>query len=205
RQRQKVGVHNLGDRSGAGHRRTNCDTGDRFLGDRRIAHAALAKLLDQATGHAEDAATRSPDGDLLTNNKDVRIAAHLFTERLVERLRVSQISHRALFSAQSLPALSGAILGGYPPDPAHVEGDGESPGERRLSHCVGGAERSGWGSHTVAIGRTTSHTGTIGWCTPQPRSDGTLREKVLVNAVDGWLGTLACELLGFTNRRHGII
>ena len=34
---------------------------DRLLGDRRVAHALGAELVDQAAGHAEDAAAGAPD------------------------------------------------------------------------------------------------------------------------------------------------
>ena len=48
RQQREVDRHELDDGPQAGHRRADAHADDRVLGDRRVAHALLAELLEQA-------------------------------------------------------------------------------------------------------------------------------------------------------------
>ena len=48
REQREVDRHQLDDRAQAGHRRADAHADDRVLGDRRVAHALLAELLEQA-------------------------------------------------------------------------------------------------------------------------------------------------------------
>ena len=84
---QKVGVHDLADWAGAGRGGANGQRGDRFLGDRRVANSLEAELVDQSLGYAKDAAA-APDGDVLAEDENGRVAPHLLAQRLVERLGV---------------------------------------------------------------------------------------------------------------------
>jgi hypothetical protein len=86
--RDEVGELHLGDRAVAAQRRADADADDRRLGDGRIDHAHLAELLVQSLGHAEGAAVRT---DVLTQHEHLRIAAHLFGERLADRFEVRQL------------------------------------------------------------------------------------------------------------------
>ena len=71
RQQREVDRHELHDRAQAGHRRADAHADDRVLGDRRVAHALLAELLEQAGGDLERAVE---DADVLAHEHDVRVA-----------------------------------------------------------------------------------------------------------------------------------
>ena len=57
-----------------GHRRADAHADDRVLGDRRVAHAPLAELLEQALGDLEGAAEHA---DVLAHQHDALVAAQL--------------------------------------------------------------------------------------------------------------------------------
>ena len=56
REQREVDRHQLDHRAQTGHRRADAHAHDRVLGDRRVADAALAELLEQALGDFECAA-----------------------------------------------------------------------------------------------------------------------------------------------------
>ena len=71
RERQEVLVHDLDDRAHARHRRADARADDRHLGDRRVAHALRAELVEQALRDGHRAAHL---GDVLAHDEDVVVA-----------------------------------------------------------------------------------------------------------------------------------
>ncbi len=71
RQQREVDRHQLHHRAQARHRRADAHADDRVLGDRRVAHAALAELLEQAVGDLEGAAE---DADVLAHQHHALVA-----------------------------------------------------------------------------------------------------------------------------------
>jgi hypothetical protein len=71
RQQREVDRHELDDRAQAEHRRADAHADDRVLGDRRVADALLAELLEQAGGDLEGAVE---DADVLAHQEDVLVA-----------------------------------------------------------------------------------------------------------------------------------
>ena len=96
RQQREVDRHQLDDRAQAGHRRADAHADDRVLGDRRVAHALLAELLEQPGGDLEGAVE---DADVLAHQEHVLVALHLLAQRLVERLAVAHDGHQRSSSA----------------------------------------------------------------------------------------------------------
>ena len=86
RQQREVDRHELDDGAQPGHGRADAHADDRVLGDRRVAHALLAELLEQPGGHLEGAVE---DADVLAHEHDALVAQHLLAQRLVERLAVA--------------------------------------------------------------------------------------------------------------------
>ncbi len=72
REQREVDRHQLHHRTQAGHRRADAHADDRVLGDRRVAHAALAELLQQAVGDLEGAAEHA---DVLAHQHHALVAA----------------------------------------------------------------------------------------------------------------------------------
>ena len=87
--RDEVGELHLGDRPVAAQRRADADADDRRLGNRRVDDAHLAELLVQPLRHAERAAVGA---DVLAEHEHLRIAPHLFGERLADGFEVGQLS-----------------------------------------------------------------------------------------------------------------
>ena len=104
RQQREVDRHELDDGAQAGHRRADAHADDRVLGDRRVAHALLAELLEQAGGDLEGAVE---DADVLAHEHDVRVALHLLAQRGVQRLAVAHDGHRAPQSSPRWAASAG--------------------------------------------------------------------------------------------------
>ena len=63
------------------------------LGERRVEHAALAELVLQPVGHAEDAAELP---DVLAEEEHPVVLGQRVAERLVQRLGHRDLSHRAV-------------------------------------------------------------------------------------------------------------
>ena len=103
REQREVDRHQLDDRAQAGHGRADAHADDRVLGDRRVAHALLAELLEQAVGDLERAVE---DPDVLAHEDHVLVALHLLAQRLVERLAVA---HRPRQSAAASVAAVGVL------------------------------------------------------------------------------------------------
>ena len=83
RQQREVDGHELDDRAQAGHRRADARADDRVLGDRRVADALLAELVEQSLGHLEGALE---DADVLAHDEDALVAPHLLRERRDENV-----------------------------------------------------------------------------------------------------------------------
>ena len=66
RQQREVDRHQLDHRAQAGHRRADAHPDDRVLGDRRVAHALLAELVEQPGGDLERAVE---DADVLAHQE----------------------------------------------------------------------------------------------------------------------------------------
>jgi hypothetical protein len=98
REQREVDRHQLDDRTQAGHRRTDADADDRVLGDRRVADALLAELLEQAVGDLEGAAEHA---DVLAHQHHALVARQLLAQRGVQRLAVAQLGHQARSSRDS--------------------------------------------------------------------------------------------------------
>src|SRR3954464_9888659 len=81
---------------------------DRVLGDRRVADALLAELLEQPVGDLEGAVEHP---DVLAHQVDLLVALHLLAERLVERLAVADDGHQvSSVSAASASSSSACAL-----------------------------------------------------------------------------------------------
>ncbi len=115
RQQREVDGHQLDDRPQATHRGADPGADDRVLGDRRVAHPALAELVQQAVGDLEGAAE---DTDVLAHHEDALVAPHLLGHRVAQSLAHPQLGHqlpvssalsgRSPWSCGSLPSSSGA-------------------------------------------------------------------------------------------------
>ena len=102
-EQREVDRHQLDDRAQPGHRGADADADDRVLGDRRVAHAPLAELLEQAVGDLEGAAE---DADVLAHQQHALVAAQLLAQRRVERLAVAHLGHQAASS----PCASASVI-----------------------------------------------------------------------------------------------
>ena len=80
----------LGHRLVAGDGHADGEAHDARFGQRRVDDALLAEALDQALGHAEDAAVLA---DVLAQDDHPGVALHLLLERLVDGLHHVQPSH----------------------------------------------------------------------------------------------------------------
>ena len=83
--REEVRKHDLGDRPQARHRGAHRGAQDRLLGDRRVAHARRAELVEQADGRLEHAARAR---DVLAEEHDVFVAAHLLRHAGGDRVAI---------------------------------------------------------------------------------------------------------------------
>lgn len=72
-------------------RRAERRANDAGFADRRVHHARLAELRQQAGGDTEHAAHRA---DILADEKDGWVARHLLAQGFVDRFAVAQGSHR---------------------------------------------------------------------------------------------------------------
>ena len=117
RQQREVDRHELDDRAHARHRRADAHPDDRVLGDRRVADALVAELLEQPV---RDLERPVEDADVLAHDEDVLVALHLLAERGVEGLAVAHDGHYS-----SPPSSSSS--GGSASD--------SSTGSRRRSRC----------------------------------------------------------------------
>ena len=80
----EVGELHLADRPHARDRGADRRADDRRLGERRVHHARLAELLEEAVGDLERAAERA---DVLADHEHALVAAHLLAQPLGDRLR----------------------------------------------------------------------------------------------------------------------
>ncbi len=85
RDEQEVDRHDLDDRPLAEHRRADAGADEALLGDRRVAHAVGAELVEQPGGHLVGAVE---DADLLAHHEDAVVARHLLAHRQAQRLAV---------------------------------------------------------------------------------------------------------------------
>ncbi len=88
--REEIREHDLGDRLQAGHRRAHGGAQDRLLGDRRVAHAHRAELLEQPHRRLEHAAGA---GHVLAEEHDVLVALHLLRDAAGDRIAIGQFRH----------------------------------------------------------------------------------------------------------------
>ena len=87
---EEVHIHEFDDRAQADHGRTDGHAHKALLADRGVDHAALAELVHQVAGHAEEAAVGA---DVFADHVDALIALHLFADGFVNRLDVSSLAH----------------------------------------------------------------------------------------------------------------
>ena len=90
REQREVDRHQLHHGPQAHHRSAHADADDRVLGDRRVAHAPLAKLLQQAIGDFEGAAEHA---DVLAHQHHALIAPQLLAQGGVQRFAIAQHRH----------------------------------------------------------------------------------------------------------------
>ena len=90
RDRQEVLVHDLDDGAHALHRRADPGADDRHLGDRGVADALRAELLEEPLRDAHRAAHL---GDVLAHQEDVLVGAHRLGERVAHGLPVRDLGH----------------------------------------------------------------------------------------------------------------
>ena len=105
REEAEVDGHQLDDRPQAVHRRPDAGADDRVLGDRGVADAPLAELLQQAFGHLEGA---FEDADVLAHHEDGLVGAHLLEHRVAQRFPHPQLRHQSLSSSPGATSPSGA-------------------------------------------------------------------------------------------------
>ena len=79
----EVESHELDDRPQAAHRRAGADAGKAIFGDRRVDHALVAELVEQALGDLVGALIF---GDLLAHHEDAVVLAHLLGHGVAQRL-----------------------------------------------------------------------------------------------------------------------
>ena len=92
RERQEVLVHDLDDRAHALHRRADPCADDSDLGDRRVADALGAELVQQPLGDAHRAAHL---GDVLAHDEDVVVLAHRGRDGIADCFPVRELGHYA--------------------------------------------------------------------------------------------------------------
>ena len=102
RQQREVHRHQLDDRARARHRRADAHPDDRVLGDRGVAHACLAELLQQPGRHLVGAVE---DADVLAHQEHALVARQLLAQRLVQRLAVAHDRHQPPRSPSCAAAL----------------------------------------------------------------------------------------------------
>ena len=95
REKEEVAEHDVDDRPHSGHRRAEPDAGEAGLGNWRVHHPLGPKLIDQAAQNLE---RRAGLRHVFAHDKDARIAAHLFRERLADCFghRDLSLGHRLL-------------------------------------------------------------------------------------------------------------
>jgi hypothetical protein len=89
-ERQEVAEHHVDDRPEPRHRRADGKTGETRLGDRRVDDTMDAELLDETVQHVE---RRAGFGDVLAEDDDPRIAAHLLDNRLAYCVRERDLTN----------------------------------------------------------------------------------------------------------------
>src|ERR671915_403997 len=92
REQREVDGHDLDHRPQADHGRADAHADDGVLGDRRVAHALLAEVLEEALRDLEGALE---DPDVFAHDEDVLVGLHLLAKRLVERLAVAHRGHQS--------------------------------------------------------------------------------------------------------------
>ncbi len=91
RERKEVLVHDLDDRAHARHRRADARADDRHLGDRRVAHALRAELVEEALRDRHRAAHL---GDVLAHDENVVVRAQRLAERVADCFAIGDLRHR---------------------------------------------------------------------------------------------------------------
>ena len=96
------------------HRHADRGADDASLAERRVDHAVVAELLLKPLGHAEHAAELP---DVFAEHHDPRVATHLQTERVVDRLHHVHARHVSAPSLAGPPAARPSALSGATVDP----------------------------------------------------------------------------------------
>ena len=98
----EVDRHQLDDGAQAGHGGADAHADDRVLGDRRVAYALLAELVEQAGGHLE----RAPEhADVLAHQEHALVSLQLLAQRGVERVAVAHLGHQDASSPRRTASL----------------------------------------------------------------------------------------------------
>ena len=124
RARDEVGELHLGDRAQAHQRRAGRAADDRGLGERRVDDAPRPELLLEPERHLERSAVHA---DVLAEDEDARVAPHLETQRVRDRLDVGHLGHGYLWWGVSRSSGDAKTL------PSSVAGSGSGDSSARSS------------------------------------------------------------------------
>ena len=89
-EKAEVDRHQLDHRLQPRHRRADAGADDDGLGDRRVLHALVAVLIEEALGDGVRTAVRA---DVLTHEEDALVVLELEAQRLTQRLSVGDLRH----------------------------------------------------------------------------------------------------------------
>ena len=92
----EVNIHQFGDRTHAGNGSTEGSADDGGFGDRRVADASLAELLEEAIRHLVGTPVF---GDILAHQKDCFVAVHLLNECFFEGIAIGNRFHCSVSSS----------------------------------------------------------------------------------------------------------
>ena len=102
RDERKTPSHELDNRSKPGHGRTDAETRKSIFADRRIDDPFRSKAFEQTL---TDFVSAVVFGDFFAHQKHVGIALQFFGERFVERLTISNFSHRVVAAVSAADSL----------------------------------------------------------------------------------------------------
>src|SRR5207237_10860628 len=107
---EEIAEHQLGDRPKTGDGGAGGGAHDSAFGDWRVDDARLTELTDQPLRDAEHPAIgitlplgRGAPGDILADDDDTRVAAHLLAQRFIQRLADRFLRHQSLPKSNASP------------------------------------------------------------------------------------------------------
>ena len=93
---EKIAVLYVGHRPHAAEGRADGNAGDGRFGDRRITHPLAPKFLRKAQRHCKCPPKPARHANILPQQEDAWVTAHLFAQRLTQRFGNRHLSHRQL-------------------------------------------------------------------------------------------------------------